>query len=933
VALSEIRIENARSHNLKGVTCRIPLRALTVVSGVSGSGKSSLAFDTLYAEGQRRYVTSLSTYARQFLERLPRPEVDSISNLPPAIAIEQRNRVTGARSTVGSATEILDHLRLLFARVGRTRCPDCDLPVAQATVESVTGSIAERFDGRRVTLAVPLAAVASGEAAGALRARLLREGHARVLTPDGAVEPLEELDDERFERLRSDAGLVLDRLAVRREEGRARLAEAVAAAFARSGGRLWVLPADGPREELREGFVCQGCGRRFPAPEPPLFSFNSPLGACPTCQGFGRVPGLDLERVVPDPRRSLKDDAIAPFATPTGRALRRDLLRACRRKGVPVDRPWAELGDDVRAWVIDGDPSTDGEEEGDWYGVRGFFEWLEGRRYKVQARVLIARYRRFDPCPACRGARLRPESLCVRVGGYDIAELTRLTVAQLRAWLEALDLATGERERLRRLWPVMTARVETVDRVGLGYLGLDRQVRTLSGGEAQRIQLATALGGTLTAALYVLDEPTVGLHARDVERLLSVLRSIRDLGNTLVVVEHAPEVVRAADHVIELGPGAGHRGGALVVEGSVEDLLATRDSATARALRGEGSAKPPTRRPPSRRKLRVVGARQNNLAGVDVELPLGQLVVFTGVSGAGKSTLVRQVLVGQLKGDPDRGHCERIEGAEALRDVVVVDQSPPSRSPRSNPATVSKAFEGIRRLFAGTREASRLGVGPGWFSFNVAGGRCDRCEGTGEVVIDMQFLDDVRVPCETCGGRRYRPEVLDIRVDGRSIVDVLALTIGEAIEAFASVSGVAERLEPYARVGLSYLQLGQPLSTLSGGEHQRMRLAQALAEGGRDVLYVLDEPTTGLHPADVEVLMAALDGLLSAGGSVFVIEHSLDVVARADHVVDLGPGGGPDGGRIVAQGTPQEVAAVPESLTGVALARWLRVRDGSDPQY
>jgi excinuclease ABC subunit A len=925
VAATEIRIENARSHNLQGVSCRIPLRRLTVVSGVSGSGKSTLAFDTLYAEGQRRYVTSLSTYARQFLERLPRPDVDAISNLPPAIAIEQRNRVTGARSTVGTATEVLDHLRLLFARVGETVCPDCDLPVSPHTVESTVAAIGERFDGERVTLSVPLAAVSPEERGGELRARLLREGHTRLVGADGAVVRLDELDDDGFDRIRRQSGLVLDRLAIRRGEDRARLSEAVATAFARSGGRLWVWPRDGELQELHEGLVCQGCGRRFAAPEPPLFSFNSPLGACATCQGFGRVPGLDLERVVPDPSLSLSGDAIAPFATPTGRAMRRDLLRACRRVGVPTKRPWRDLEATQRDFVIDGEPGAE-EDDALWYGVRGFFDWLEGRRYKVQARVLIARYRRFDPCPDCAGARLREEALCVRVGGLHIADVTAMTVSELSAWLDGLALSDGARDRLQRLWPVMTARVRTVERVGLGYLGLDRQVRTLSGGEAQRIQLATALGGTLTAALYVLDEPTVGLHARDVENLLAVLGSIRDLGNTVVVVEHAPEVVAAADHVIELGPGAGRRGGRLVHEGSVESLRARPDSPTAQALRGELTPAAPRKGREARGRLRIEGASENNLRDLDVDLPLGQLVVFTGVSGAGKSTLVRSVLVGQIRSDPDRGACRRILGGERLQDVVVVDQSPPTRSPRSNPATVSKAFEGIRKLFASTREARRLGVGPGWFSFNVAGGRCDRCEGAGEVVIDMQFLDDVRVPCESCGGRRYRPEVLDVRVEGRSIVDVLELTIEEAMAAFAGERAITERLAPFARVGLGYLQLGQPLSTLSGGEHQRMRLGQALAEGGRDVLYVLDEPTTGLHPADVEVLMAALEGLLDAGASVFLIEHNLDVVARADHVVDLGPGGGPEGGWLVAQGTPGELRSAPNSLTGAALERYLHDR-------
>ncbi|MCZ6784346.1 MAG: excinuclease ABC subunit UvrA [Proteobacteria bacterium] len=928
----EIRIENARSHNLQGVTCRIPLGALTVITGVSGSGKSTLAFDTLYAEGQRRYVTSLSTYARQFLERLPRPAVDSISNLPPAIAIEQRNRVTNARSTVGTATEILDHLRLLFAKAGETRCPDCDRAVEPGTVEAVAERLLRRFAGARVTLAAPLlrrrGAKGRIETAGELRDRLAREGFTRLLDAEGRVVDVTELRVKDLAALRPDALLVIDRLQLPPEEPQpseggppqsmSRLTEAVAAAFARGDGRLVVVEAvDGARAEFREGFACDGCQRVFPTPEPALFSFNSPLGACQTCQGFGRVPGLDLERIVPDPERSLVDHAIAPFATRMGRAMQRDLLRACRRLGIPEDAPFRALSDEQRALVVDGEDEEDGN--GDWYGVRGFFEWLEGRRYKVQARVLIARYRRFDPCPDCQGARLRPEALCVWLAGRNLGQLSRLTLTELRDWLRDLELEPHRAELAQRVLPVLRARVDTVDRVGLGYLGLDRQVRTLSGGEAQRIQLGTALGGSLTASLYVLDEPSIGLHARDVDQLLAVLRAIRDHGNTVVVVEHAPEVVLAADHIIDLGPRAGRDGGRLVFEGDVAGLRADPDSLTGRALR-DGASLPEGRvRRAPKGMLRVVGASANNLRDLTVEFPLGCLTVVTGVSGAGKSTLVSSVLVGHLRRDPERGACKGIEGGGRISEVVVVDQTPPTRSPRSNPATVSKAFDGVRRLFAATREAKALGVGPGWFSFNVPGGRCDSCDGSGEVVIDMQFLDDVRVPCDECGGRRYRPEVLDVRLGGRSIVDVLELTIADALEVFANERGIAEKLRPFSRVGLGYLRLGQPVSTLSGGEHQRLRLALALGEGAADVLYVLDEPTTGLHPFDIRVLLSCLDELVEAGGSVLVVEHNLDVVRQADWVIDLGPEGGPSGGQIVAVGTPEELARVAASHTGAAL--------------
>jgi len=910
VAESEIRVHGARSHNLQSVSCRIPIGRLTVISGVSGSGKSTLAFDTLYAEGQRRYVSSLSTYARQFLERLPRPEVDAISNLPPAIAIEQRNRVTNARSTVGTATEILDHLRLLFARAGETRCPDCDRPVEVGSVDSVTRRILARFDGARVSLGAPLSH-APKERARDHRERLAREGWVRILDGRGRVVDLSEVSGRAFAPLRREGLLLVDRLRVDGEASRTRVAEAVAQAFARGEGRCVAVGEDGAREGFREGFWCDGCERRFATPEPALFSFDSALGACPDCQGFGRVAVLDRGRVVPDPGRSLEAQAVAPFATPKYRRMQRDLMKAARRAGVPRDVPFRDLSADQKEWVFEGDDAG-------WYGVRGWYRYLEKRRYKVQSRILIARYRRFDPCPACGGQRLRPEALCVRVGGLHVGEVSALTLGGLRDWLGALALPAAARERAGRLLAALRARVDTAVEVGLDYLALSRPTRTLSGGEAQRIQLATALGGALTASLYVLDEPSIGLHPRDVGRLLRVLSAIREHGNTVVVVEHAPGIVAAADHVIDLGPGAGRLGGRLVAEGTVADVRACVASRTGQALRGGVRAAP---RPPrkARGRLRIVGAREHNLCDVTVDVPLGQLVAVTGVSGAGKSTLVQRVLVGGLRGDPERGACRRIEGAARVDEVVVVDQSPPARSSRSNPATVSKAFDGIRRRFAATREARARRLGPGWFSFNVAGGRCEACEGAGEVVVDMQFLDDVRVPCEACDGTRYRPEAREIRLDGRSVVDVLALTLEETLAAFADDGAVAPRLRPFVDVGLGYLTLGQPLSTLSGGEAQRLRLGLALAARGGRPLYVLDEPTTGLHPADVDVLIGCLDALIEAGGSVVVVEHDLDVIRRADWVIDMGPEGGPGGGRLVAQGRPAAIADTPASHTGAAL--------------
>jgi excinuclease ABC subunit A len=879
-----------------------------VVTGVSGSGKSTLAFDTLYAEGQRRYVTSLSTYARQFLERLPRPEVDFVSHLPPAIAIERRNRVTNARSTVGTATEILDHLRLLYAKIGETICPECEQPAEPGTVEAVAERIAAGFEGRRVAVGAPLVRLAR-ETPARLRDRLAREGFGRALDAEGRVVDLTGLRAPEVASLCRDGLLLVDRLIPRRGRSQARLAEAVATAFARGEGRCAVVAEGGDRRTFQRGLACDGCGRRFARPEPALFSFNSPAGACPVCQGFGRVPGLDFERVIPDPGLSLADGAVAPFRTPRGQRWQRRLLRACHEAGVPADLPVAELSASQRAWLFDGD--------GGWRGVKGYFARLERKRYKVSARVMIARYRSFEPCTACGGSRLRPEAGFVRVAGRPLAEVARLPLGELGGWLDALDLDPAQHERARRLLEELVGRVATANAVGLDYVTLDRPTRTLSGGEAQRIQLAAALGGTLTASLYVLDEPSIGLHARDARRLVGTLCRIRDQGNTVVVVEHDPEIVGAADHVIDLGPGGGRGGGRLVAEGSVEAVRAHPDSLTGRALRGElrRSRREPR---PARGELRVVGARANNLRDLSVRFPLGQLVAVSGVSGAGKSTLVRSVLVGGLLRSPERGACRRIEGAEGLGEVILVDPTPPARSPRSNPATVSKAFDGIRARFAATREARALGISAGWFSFNVPGGRCEGCEGAGEVVVDMQFLDDVRMPCEVCEGLRYRPEVLRVRVGGRSIVDVLQLTVDEALELFAEDARVAKRLRPLSRVGLGYLALGQPLSTLSGGETQRLRLAQALAEESTAKLYVLDEPTTGLHPADIQLLLDCLDQVIDAGASVIVVEHNLDVIRAADHVIDLGPEAGPGGGLVVAAGTPEEVARS-DTHTGAAL--------------
>ncbi|MFK7897616.1 MAG: excinuclease ABC subunit UvrA [Myxococcota bacterium] len=919
-----ITIENARSHNLRGVDCSIPIGQLTVVTGPSGSGKSTLAFDTLYAEGQRRYVSSLSAYARQFLERLPRPEVDHISNLPPAIAIEQRNGVTGSRSTVGSATEVLEHLRLLYARVGETICPDCKTPVEAGGILATTDQILAAHPGERISVTAP---IRRGEGRAAqVRDELVRDGHTRLVQEDGSLLDLMEKAPRAKPSKKKPWWLLIDRLKVTdAESDRTRLIEAVSLAFSRGEGELLIRRADvgevdgdSAESTYREGRVCNGCARRFPDPSPGLFSFNNPLGACAACEGFGRIAEIDWDKVVPDASKSLAEDAVAPFATKTSKGLRFRLLEACGEVGLDIDRPFGELSEAEQAFVFEGD-------EEHWGGVRAFFKWLEGRRYKVQARVQLARHRRYDPCPECEGARLSEEARAVEIEGRSIASLSRSTLAELLGWVEDLRTRSIGGEGARRLLELIDTRLRTIHAVGLGYLTLDRTVRTLSGGEAQRIQLATALGGSLTASLYVLDEPSIGLHAADLTRLLRVLEAIRDQGNTVVVVEHALQLIEAADHVIDIGPGAGRRGGEIVEAGSVDVIRSRQDSKTGAALRGELTrAGRETRDLSKTPRLKIIGAAANNLDGLDVEIPLRGLVAITGVSGAGKSTLIRDILVPGLdpRGslDPSRRKWKRIEGAERIDEVVVVDQNPSTRSGRSNPATITKAFDLIRQRFAATRESKARGWSAGYFSFNVPGGRCDACEGAGQVLIDMQFLDDLKVPCDACAGRRYRREVLDVRVEGRTIIEVLDLSLEEACVIFEKDTKIVKRLEPLVRVGLGYLTLGQPLSTLSGGEHQRLRLGQALVEGAAGVLYIFDEPTTGLHPADIAVLLECLDEVIEAGASVIVVEHDLDVIESADWVIDLGPGGGPHGGRVVAEGTPAQVARVPDSLTGRLLS-------------
>jgi excinuclease ABC subunit A len=910
-----ISLRRVRVHNLKGIDVSIPTGRLVVVTGVSGSGKSSLAFDTLYAEGQRRYVESLSAYARQFLERMERPDIESVDGMCPAIAIRQRTPSRNPRSTVATATEIHDHLRLLFARIGRTLCPGCGAEVTRDTVESAVERLVGLPAGTRLLLAFPLPA--GGTPLADLFDRLRKKGFGRLLLDERAV-GLEEAASGSPELAGANLLVLVDRVEVA-GSARARLADSLETAFAEGAGSAVVQVAGGPRLRFSEGFECARCARGFEPPQPRLFSFNNPHGACATCHGFGNLIEIDQALVVPDKTRSLAGGAIEPWNKPHYKGLLAELKRMARRHGIPMDVAWSELAEEHRRLVLEGDE--------EFQGVVGFFRWLEGKKYKVQVRVFLSRYRGYQICPHCGGCRLRPEALWVKVGGLSIHEVCTLSVREARAFVAHLELARVERAVAGGVLHEIERRLRVLADVGLDYLTLDRPFGSLSGGEAQRIGLAAAIGTGLIGTLYVLDEPSIGLHPRDTDRLIAILQALRDQGNTVVVVEHDRSIMAVADRIVDLGPGAGEQGGRVVFEGSHQELLEDGRSLTAKYLRGELQNPTPTRR---RRgngvALTVTGARAHNLKGIDVRVPLGTFTCVTGVSGSGKSTLVHEVICAELlrrRGRWDRpvGEHDGLTGAEFLDDVVLVDQAPIGRTPRSNPVTYVKAFDAVRELFAGTRDARDRGLTASHFSFNVPGGRCEACGGDGQERVDMQFLADVSLICEACGGRRYRPPVLEVRYRGRTIDQVLDFTVHEALHFFANQPKLVRRLKVFEEIGLGYLRLGQPATTLSGGEAQRVKLAShLLRRPGERVLYVLDEPTTGLHMADVSDLLACLTRLLEAGASLLVIEHNMDVVKQADWLIDLGPEGGAEGGRLVFQGTPEALAARGAGAT----ARYLR---------
>ena len=969
-----IVVRGARVHNLKNIDFEVPHNTLTVVTGVSGSGKSSLAFDTIYAEGQRRYVESLSAYARQFLERIEKPDADSIDGIAPAVAIRQKNTTRNPRSTVATATEIYDYLRLLFARVGRTYCANCEREVKKDSVDEVADAILALDPETRLQVLFPLQrpgiAVQQGPGKddksskprkSPLLAKSARTGAPNSQLTDALKARLFDLRKAGFNRL-YQAGAVfefstpeslldidfaapvfvlVDRL-VLSPEIRSRVVDAIETAYRESGEVIFEIPQEtGAPRILRfaQRFECKVCNLRYEEPEPRLFSFNNPYGACPRCQGFGNTIDFDLDLVIPDKMKTLAEGAIEPWTKPKYRPLQADLKRYAKQAGIPLDMAWVDLAEEHRNLVLNG--------EGKFLGVRGFFNHLERKKYKLHVRVFLSRYRGYSQCPECGGSRLRLEARQVKINGRNLCEICGLTVEDAIKFFDEVQLRPQEAEIADKLLQEIRERLRFLNDVGLEYLTLDRLSSTLSGGEAQRIQLATSLGSRLVGTLYVLDEPSIGLHPRDTHRLVKILHDLRNLGNTILVVEHDPDIMRAADCILDLGPGAGENGGKLIAEGTYDEIVHNAASLTGRYLSEDlRIQRPVTRRKPGAQQIKMRGIRANNLRNVDISIPLGMLVAITGVSGSGKSTLLHQVIyraLAQAKQQAGNGNgsgatvaatWESLDGDQFIEEAVLVDQSPIGRTPRSNPVTYIKAFDAIRDLFASLPEAKKRGFGAGHFSFNIPGGRCEVCQGDGTVTVEMQFLADVELICEECKGTRYKPQVLEVRYRGKNIHEVLNLTVKEALKFFAEAPKVTEKLRSLEEVGLGYLRLGQSATTLSGGEAQRMKLAAHLQPASREagkggektkrrLLYIFDEPTTGLHFDDVSKLLAAFRRLIDAGGSIVVIEHNLEVIKTADWVIDLGPEGGNRGGKIVGAGPPEAIAKVAGSYTGKYLARIL----------
>jgi excinuclease ABC subunit A len=929
--MDSIVVRGAREHNLKNVNVTIPRNKLVVITGVSGSGKSSLAFDTLFAEGQRRYVESLSSYARQFLQQMEKPDVDSIEGLSPAISIEQKSVSKNPRSTVGTVTEIHDYMRLLYASIGVPHCPSCGQTIRPQTVQQMVDRVMEMPEATRLVLYAPYVRGKKGEYKKQL-GQMVREGFQRARIDGGMVDlsgELPTLDKQK----KHNIDIIVDRLVVKPGIEK-RLAGSLETALKVSGGLVVLAPEGSAEETLSQSYSCVECGTSLTEITPRLFSFNSPYGACPTCSGLGTLMGVDPDKIVPDEERSINAGAVAPWPEGSKSWRMKMVETLAKNMGFSLTTPWKKLPAEAKEIILQG---SGGEEiKFSLTGKKSSYSWtgsFEGvipmltRRYKETdsptIRAEIEKYMSVHPCPTCEGRRLRPEALAVTVAESAIDELSRMSVEDLRAWMEKLSLDRRERAIAEKVVQEIEDRLSFLDDVGVGYLTLDRSSATLSGGESQRIRLATQIGSKLMGVLYVLDEPSIGLHQRDNARLLATLQGMRDLGNSVVVVEHDDETIRAADWVIDLGPGAGVHGGEIVAEGTPEQITRAPKSLTGQYLRGDLEVPvPESRREGRGEPLVIEGARQNNLKDLDVEIPIGTFTVVTGVSGSGKSTLVNDILYKSLarhfyRATDKPGEHARILGLDQLDKVIAIDQSPIGRTPRSNPATYTNVFNPIRNLMAMTPEARMRGYQPGRFSFNVAGGRCEACKGDGQIKIEMHFLPDIYVTCEVCGGKRYDRETLAVRYKGLNIAEILDLPVEQAYEFFKNLPSVERILETLCEVGLGYIRLGQPATTLSGGEAQRVKLSRELCKRstGR-TLYLLDEPTTGLHFDDVGKLLKLLHRLVDLGNTVVVIEHNLDVIKTADWVIDLGPEGGAGGGELLAVGTPEQVAAVPESYTG-----------------
>jgi len=906
-----ISIRGARTHNLKNVSVDIPQRQLTALTGPSGSGKSSLAFNTLYAEGQRRFVESMSTYVRQFLERIDRPDVDEIDGILPAIAIEQKNSVKNARSTVATATELADHIRLFMTYAGETFCPDCQVKVRRETPESITSAIIDSLAGKRVVVLAPI--FFGAENRGEVLMQLIKAGYFRAWI-GGEVHDLNETDTSGFTSLE----LVINRLRVDAERS-GQITEAIEQAFEVSKGNVNILEDAGDGNWISHRFTsrfsCNKCGTEFVEPTPHMFSFNSPLGACTNCQGYGRIIGIDMEKVIPNRALRLDEMPIAPWNSPGYEDCYDDLKKAADKYKFRMDVPIKDLSPEEWTLLYEG--------RSKWYGIKGFFEWLETKKYKIHVRVKLAKYRSYEPCPQCHGSRLKISASYVTFRDKTVNDLFAMNVRDARRFWEFLPFTKSEEAKSGHLRREIVNRLTYLDEVGLSYLTLDRQTRTLSGGESQRINLAAALGSSLTETMYVIDEPTVGLHARDSERLLAVLKRLKNAGNTVIVVEHDPTIIAGADQTIELGPGAGEYGGSVLYVGPPRPAIIPTESDTTPSTRnrtadaGFGA-------------ITILGAREHNLQNIDVTIPLGKFVAVTGVSGSGKSTLIRNCLYNRYQRDVrgatglDVGRVAALEGTDKIYDMQFIDQSPIGRSTRSNPATYVKAWDEVRKILSATTAAKLNNVTAGMFSFNTVGGRCDECEGAGTVTIDMQFLADVEVICDKCGGKRFNGQVMKVTYKSKNVNDILEMTVDEAMKFFVDKRALLKKLAALRSVGLGYLRLGQSTASLSGGEAQRLKLASFLSESTKSDsghLFLFDEPTTGLHYTDVAQLIKTFRNLIDRGNSVLVIEHNIQLIEAADHIIDLGPEGGDGGGELLAVGAPEEIAACEKSITGRYLAR------------